>query len=119
LILDEAARVDDGLYHAVRPMLAVSGGSLIMLSTPAGKRGAFFEAWEDGSAEWERYRVTAEECPRISAEFLEEERAALPAYIYRQEYQCSFEETEDTVFTTDMIEQAVSSEVTPLFGSGA
>ena len=45
LIVDEASRVDDGLYHAVRPMLAVSGGSLMMLSTPFGKRGAFFEAW--------------------------------------------------------------------------
>jgi phage terminase large subunit-like protein len=43
LLVDEAARVDDGLYFAVRPMLAVSGGALIMLSTPAGKRGVFFE----------------------------------------------------------------------------
>ena len=34
LIVDEAARVDDSLYYAVRPMLAVSGGSLMMLSTP-------------------------------------------------------------------------------------
>lgn len=39
LVLDEAARVDDGLYYAVRPMLAVSGGRLAMLSTPFGKRG--------------------------------------------------------------------------------
>jgi len=61
--------------------------------------------------------VTAEECPRISEEFLEE-RAALPSWIYRQEYECSFEETEDQVFTTEMIERAVTSEVTPLFGSG-
>ena len=61
--------------------------------------------------------MTAEECPRISQEFLEE-RAALPSWIYRQEYECSFEETEDQVFTTEMIERAVTSEVTPLFGSG-
>ncbi len=26
LVIDEASRVDDGLYYAVRPMLAVSGG---------------------------------------------------------------------------------------------
>src|ERR671910_21412 len=57
LILDEAARVDDGLYFAIRPMLAVSGGALLMLSTPAGKRGVFFEEWT-GAAEWERYEVT-------------------------------------------------------------
>jgi hypothetical protein len=39
LIVDEAARVDDALYYAVKPMLAVSGGSLLMLSTPYGRRG--------------------------------------------------------------------------------
>lgn len=39
LILDEAARVDDDLYYAIRPMLAVSGGTMMMLSTPAGRRG--------------------------------------------------------------------------------
>lgn len=50
LILDEASRVDDALYFATRPMLAVSGGSLIMLSTPNGKRGAFFEEWDAGGA---------------------------------------------------------------------
>jgi hypothetical protein len=117
LILDEAARVADELYFAVRPMLAVSGGALMMLSTPYGKRGVFFEEWT-GGAGWERYEVPAEECPRISPEFLEEERAALPSWVYRQEYECSFEETEDQVFTTEMIDRAVTSEVKPLFGTG-
>src|SRR5215208_5694446 len=115
LVLDEAGRVDDGLYFAVRPMLAVSGGALIMLSTPAGRRGVFFEEWTDGAG-WERYEVPAEECPRIPPGFLEEERRALPSWVYRQEYECSFEETEDQVFTHEMVERAVTSEVVPLFG---
>jgi hypothetical protein len=120
LLVDEASRVDDGLYHAVRPMLAVSGGALMMLSTPHGKRGVFYEEWTGGSsAGWERYSVTAEECPRISEGFLAEERATLPSWVFRQEYECSFEETEDQVFSTEMVERAVTPEVTPLFGSGA
>jgi hypothetical protein len=117
LIVDEAARVDDELYFAVRPMLAVSGGALIMLTTPHGKRGVFFEEWTGGQG-WERYEVKAEECPRITPEFLEEEREALPSWVYRQEYECSFEETEDQVFTHEMVERAVTPEVAPLFGSG-
>jgi phage terminase large subunit-like protein len=76
LILDEAARVEDELYFAVRPMLAVSGGALMMLSTPYGKRGVFYEEWTSGRG-WERYEVPASRCPRISREFLEEERASL------------------------------------------
>ena len=45
LVIDEAARVDDSLYEAVRPMLAVTGGRLVALSTPwavaagSGRRG--------------------------------------------------------------------------------
>jgi hypothetical protein len=117
LILDEAARVEDELYFAVRPMLAVSGGALMMLSTPYGKRGVFFEVWESG-LQWERYEVPASQCPRISEEFLEEERASLPPFIFRQEYECSFEETEDQVFTSDMIDRALTDEVKPLFGTG-
>jgi hypothetical protein len=117
LILDEAARVADELYFAVRPMLAVSGGALMMLTTPYGKRGVFYEEWT-GGAGWERDEVPAHECPRISPVFLEEERVALPSWVYRQEYECSFEETDDVVFTAEMEERAVTSEVTPLFGSG-
>ena len=45
IIEDEASRVDDTLYRAVRPMLAVSGGRLILMSTPYGQTGHFFEEW--------------------------------------------------------------------------
>jgi Terminase large subunit, T4likevirus-type, N-terminal len=117
LIVDEAARVDDELYYAVRPMLAVSGGALMMLSTPFGKRGVFYEEWTRGEG-WARYEVPAAQCPRIPDSFLEEERRALPSWVFRQEYECSFEETEDQVFTTEMVERAVTPEVTPLFGGG-
>ena len=46
LILDEAARIPDETYYAVRPMLAMSGGSILAISTPFGRRGFFYEAWE-------------------------------------------------------------------------
>jgi hypothetical protein len=117
LIVDEASRVADELYFAVRPMLAVSGGALMMLTTPYGKRGIFYEEWTSGHG-WNRYEVPARECPRIPPTFLEEERQTLPSWVFRQEYECSFEETEDQVFTTEMVERAVTSEVTPLFGAG-
>ncbi len=118
LIVDEAARVDDSLYYSIRPMLAVSGGRLALLSTPHGKRGVFFDEWTKGAG-WERYEITAEECPRISPEFLEEERAALGDYFFEQEYMCKFKETEDQIFGNDVIERALTDEVAPLFGGTA
>jgi hypothetical protein len=113
LILDEAARVEDGLYYAVRPMLAVSGGRLMMMSTPFGKRGVFFEEWENGTG-WERYEVPATEIPRILPAFLEEERASMPLALFEQEYMCKFTETSDEIFTHDMVAAAVTDEVKPL-----
>jgi hypothetical protein len=118
LIVDEAARVADELVYAVRPMLAVSGGRLMMLSTPFGKRGVFYEEWNWGSA-WERYTVTAEECPRIPPEFLEEERKTLGPWWFAQEYECRFMDTVDQVFQTDVIDKAITDEVAPLFGGAA
>ena len=118
LIVDEASRVADDLYYAVRPMLAISGGRLMLVSTPYGKRGVFFEEW-DGGKGWERYEVPAIRCPRISAEFLEEERRTLPAWIYRQEYECSFEETEDQVFSHELVSAAITDEVAPLFAEAS
>jgi Terminase large subunit, T4likevirus-type, N-terminal len=98
LVIDEAARVPDDLYDTVRPMLAVSGGRLALLSTPRGKRGFFYDAWVRGGNDWKRIEVTARECPRITAEFLaEEERCKTPA-VFRQEYECSFEALEGLVY---------------------
>jgi Terminase large subunit, T4likevirus-type, N-terminal len=105
LIVDEAARVDDALYYAVRPMLAVSGGRLMMLSTPYGKRGVFYEEWTGGEA-GERYEVPASQCPRIPPAFLATERRSMPEWWYAQEYGCEFRETEDQLFTHEMIEGA-------------
>jgi hypothetical protein len=45
LVVDEASRVADDLYFAIRPMLAVSGGRLVALTTPYGKRGWFYDEW--------------------------------------------------------------------------
>jgi hypothetical protein len=100
-------------------MLATTGGRLLTLSTPAGRRGWWFEAWEDGGPSWERYEVPASSVPRIPASFLEEERRALPAWIYRSEYECSFEDLEDALFGYELVQSSITDEVTPLFGEAS
>jgi hypothetical protein len=114
LVVDEAARVSDGLYYAVRPMLAVSGGGLVALSTPFGTRGWFWEEWDRGSG-WDRVKVPATACPRISPAFLEEERASLPAAWFDSEYLCEFRDAVDACFRAADIEAALRSDLQPLF----
>ena len=115
LLIDEASRVDDALYRAVRPMLAVSRGRLLALSTPFGKRGWFYDEWH-GPGDMQRVKITAEQCPRITSAFLAEERRALGERWYRQEYLCSFEDSIDAVFSSADIQAALSDEIEPLFG---
>lgn len=115
LIVDEASRVPDELYAAIRPMLAVSKGELIAMTTPFGKRGWFYGEWVSDRA-WERFKLTAEENPRISKEFLEEERASLGQWWYAQEYECEFVDTTATLFGYELLSDALSPEVKPLFG---
>jgi Terminase large subunit, T4likevirus-type, N-terminal len=117
LVIDEAARVMDSLYYSVRPMLAVSQGRLVALSTPFGQRGWFHVEWT-GPGAWARVRVTADQVPRITKEFLAEERRALGDRWFRQEYECSFESTVDAVFDYADIQAALSADVKPLFGPG-
>jgi hypothetical protein len=114
IIEDEAAFVDDGVYTAIRPMLAVSAGQLVLMSTPHGRRGHFYDAHR--SEEFRVFTITADQCPRIAKDFLASERRALGESLYRQEYFCEFLDTVDQVFRTEHIERAISDEITPLFG---
>ena len=114
MVIDEAARVAEELYKAVTPMLAIGNGDLWLMSTPFGRRGFFWQAWAHEGARWERFSVPATECPRISPEFLEEERGAMGEWWFRQEYLCEFVDVNDGVFDRDLVEAALSRELAPL-----
>lgn len=111
LIVDEASRVGDDLYRSVRPMLAVSGGRLVTLSTPFGTRGWWYEAWEHGGSAWERIEVPATACPRIPPAFLAQEQRELGQYWFDQEYGCAFLDAQTQAFRRADIEAAFSEEV--------
>ncbi|MBP1844468.1 hypothetical protein J2046_002727 [Rhizobium petrolearium] len=115
VVMDEAARVEDELLTAVRPMMATKPESrLIALTTPAGKRGWFYEAWVSDEG-WERVKVPASACPRITPEYLAEELRALGAIKFSEEYELEFHDPEEAVFPLTVIEAAFSQEVQPLW----
>ena len=114
ILVDEAARVSDDLYMTIRPMMAVTGGTLWLMSTPCGKRGFFHETWANGGPEWERFCAPATECPRIPKAFLDEERATMGERWFRQEYLCEFGDTVSGVFGRELVERAITDDVKPL-----
>ena len=66
LIIDEAAFVSDELFEAVTPSIATTGGALWLLST-------------------------ADDCPRISKDYLAAEKIIRGERKFRQEFYCEFQ----------------------------
>jgi hypothetical protein len=123
LIIDEAARTSDDLYYYLRPMLAVSRGRLVALSTPKGKRGWFYkvhtdceEAQKKGEPEpWKRIRVRGADCPRFDRNFLEMELREMGKRWYSQEYDLAFADLTGNVFDPEDVAALIDSEVKPLW----
>lgn len=114
VIVDEAARVPDELFVAVRPMLSTTDGQLIALSTPYGRRGWFYEAWMNPKG-WQRIQIRAEDCPRIAEGWLKAERETIGEWAFRQEFGCEFVDTEEQFFSSEIVEAAMSQEIAPLW----
>ncbi|HVM79937.1 MAG TPA: terminase large subunit [Stellaceae bacterium] len=116
LIVEEAAHIEDdeNFFTAVRPMIAATDGDLILMSTPNGKRGAFYREWSEGGSQWERHTITAHECPRIKPEFIEEEKRSMGELKFRQEYLCEFVEASGQLFRQEDIDRLLSGSAAPL-----
>jgi hypothetical protein len=112
ICVDEASRCPEELFVAIRPMRAL-GGRLILLSSPAGKRGTFHREWTEG-VDWKKIEVKATEVRRISQSFLDSERRSLGERWFAQEYMCSFEENESALLSYDIIQRAVRDDVEEL-----
>ena len=117
LIVDEAGDVPDSLFHAVTPMLAVSGGSFVLLGTPRGKRGLFFERWSQESLRpeperrWRLFEVPWWKCPRIRKDFIEDERREKPAAQFAEEYECQFLDADRAAFRYEDIQAAMRPDI--------
>ena len=136
IIIDEAARVPDAEIAAIRPTATTNPHAIqMMMSTPYGKRGFFYEAMDPGS-EWTKYQAIPPFClddrpaviPRAESESEFRERMAaknirgyyspahrhdwlaselqmLGSHLWRQEYGFEFLDTQDQVFSSDHVDR--------------
>jgi hypothetical protein len=111
IIEDEAAYVPDSLYEALRPMLAISHGEIVLMSTPNGRQGHFYETFTCTDPSWFKLTVTADKCPRISEEFLQSERLNMPESKFRQEYFCEFISMDGSLFSSDLFKSLSNPEI--------
>ncbi len=105
LIADEAAFIPEDVWTAVTPMLAITRGDIILLSTPFGKGGYFYRCFSDKN--FKHFHVSSEDCPRKNQEFLDRERERMTKVQYAQEYLGEFVNDLLQFFPDDLIKKCM------------
>ena len=106
LIADEAAFIPEEVWTAVTPMLSVTKGDIILLSTPHGKEGFYYSCFQNEA--YASFHVSSEECGRIDEKFLKREKDRMTKVQYAQEYLGEFVDELMQFFSTDIIRNAMT-----------
>ena len=120
LIVDEAAFIEDHIFQEVlSPMLAVGDGDFILISTPMGKQGFFYQRWDEATKSdsktddentiWFPQHVPTSANPKISERFIKEQENALTHTQFKQEILGEFEEFSDTFFNRKELDNCTVS----------
>jgi len=113
LIVDEADYVNELVWLAVVPMMAVSQqtrgfGHMILISTinPYRDTGFFKEKFDD--PKFKTWKISSEDCTRIPVEFLAREKARLPHFEYQAEYCGAWTERLTQYFPEQLIDECMN-----------
>jgi len=110
LVADEAHYIPDAVFVAIRPMLATTGGTLDLLSTPRGNEGFFYDCFQ--SDDFHKIHIMSKDCPRISDEFLEQEKKRMTKLEFCQEYEAEFLDSLMAFFTKDLLDSCIGTKLT-------
>ena len=106
LIADEAAFIPEEVWTAITPMLAVTHGNIILLSTPHGKEGFYYDCFQN--EDYSSFHVSSEECERVDKKFLKREKERMTKVQYAQEYLGEFVDELMQFFSTDLIRNSMT-----------
>lgn len=110
LLIDEAAFVKDKVFDALMPMLW-RGAKFIMISTPYGKRGQFYNSFQDKN--YVNFHITVDDCineqtneltKKSMMESLEAIKNSSTEMTWRQEYLAEFIDELDAFFPQSLVE---------------
>ena len=105
LIADEAAFIPEEVWTAVTPMLAITGGDIILLSTPFGRGNYFHRCFSDPN--FTHFHISSEDCPRKNQEFLDREKGRMTKMQYAQEYLGEFVDELRQFFPDELIKKCM------------
>ena len=119
LIIDEASRMPTLVWEAARPTLLTTGGSIWMCSTPFGKQGYFWEAFQNKNDKYKVLHISSEQVIKErpindnwtirkseeAIKFLEMEKTDMSSMQYGQEYLGLFLDELRQYFSDELIDK--------------
>jgi len=90
IVVDEAAFASEAVFKALEPMLLVSNGTFILLSTPSGQTGYFYDQWHAEDSPWTKLKSSLECFPRVNLAAIEATRKTTAKDVFAQEFECKF-----------------------------
>lgn len=129
LIIDEASRMPELVWTASRPTLLTTAGEIWMCSTPFGKQGYFWEAFQNKNERFTVFHISSEEVitnrtiskswtqkQRDEAiKFLDGEKKEMSELEYGQEYLGLFLDDLRQYFPDELINECCTEERQDLF----
>jgi len=90
LIADEAAFMPEDVWPAVTPMLLTTGGDIVLISTPCGRKNFFFKCYNDPQFRvWHINTIEAMNERPVGASWLQFQRDKALEYFKSEEYRLS------------------------------
>lgn len=109
LIADEAAWIKEEVWNSIVPALAVTNGTMWLLSTPWLSQGFYFDCFNDPN--FTSFHQSSEDCPRITEEFLERMKVRFTKSKYSQMYLGEFVDDAYRIFGDRWIDKVCTLEI--------
>ena len=103
VIIDEAQDIDDKVFMAVAPALAVKSGQMIAIGTPKSCNGMFYQLWKNPNIS--KYHATSYSNPNADTEQIEEFKATHSDIDVKREIYAEFTDDngDGVLFNIDLI----------------
>jgi phage terminase large subunit-like protein len=112
VIADEIAFWDNSVEmfnEAILPTVSETGGKILMLSTPKGKIGVFYDAFTKDN--WSSYQFDWRICPHHTEENMRVYKDQVGEFAFRQEMEASFVANQSAYFREAEIKKATDSNI--------
>ena len=112
IFVDEARDVPDSTYDSVTPMMARTGGTIAIFSTPLGRVGHLWEVWN--SPLYEHIHVRSDQNQYLDPEFLKGEQERMSKASYACEFEGLFQSSQQNYFDPVSIAKSLRDYDMPL-----